>query len=79
MFRIISTIDQESVDGIFTKYVCSSHNDIKLLPRYGIRGTQTGCLEKENNPCAYGSIARISNGSTTELYTLSTTNEWVKM
>lgn len=57
-------------------FICTSVDDIAKLPRYGIKGTQTGCADVHNKPCDYGSTAIVKTG---EVYMLWPDNEWSPM
>ena len=76
MFRVVSIYAHTNVDGNIVKYSCTSEDDIAKLPRFGIRGTQSNCLDKENDPCGYDSKAILYTDSSTKLYVLRVTNEW---
>ena len=76
MFRIVKIHNHTNVDGKLVYYTCTSEDDIAKLPRFGIRGTQTGCMDKENDPCGYGSEATVSTTSSTKLFHLNALNEW---
>ena len=76
MFKIVKIHNHTNVPGRLVEYTCTSEDDIPKLPRFGIRGTQTDCMEKENDPCGYGSIAVVYTDSNTKAYTLRADNEW---
>lgn len=63
------------------EYICQSENDIKKLPRYGIRGTQEEKNDTvSNNPCAIGSTAIVCGANvSTKVYILAPDNEWVEL
>lgn len=79
MFRRVETLDQGGIDGVVVKYTCTSEEDVPKLPRFGIRGTQTDCPDKENDPCGYGSEAIVYTDSNTIPYTLNAINEWIEV
>lgn len=76
MFRVVSIHAHTNVEGNIVKYSCTSEDDIPKLPRFGIRGTQNDCLDKENNPCGYDSKAILYTDTSTKLFVLRVTNEW---
>lgn len=62
------------------EYLLSSVDEIDKLPRDGVRGQQEfGDETGINDPCAIGSTAMVATGSSTEVYILSSENEWIKM
>lgn len=76
MFKIVKIHNHTNVPGKLVEYTCTSLDDINILPRFGIRGTQTNCLQKENDPCGYGSTAIVYTDSNTIPFTLRANNEW---
>lgn len=59
------------------KFICDSEEDIAKLPKDGIEGSIEGSSDDLiNRPCSIGSTALVC--STSEMWILSPSNEWVK-
>ena len=62
------------------EYLLTNAEDVKKLPRSGIKGTQEIYNDTvTNDPCAVGSTALLVTGTVTEVYILTPNNEWVKI
>lgn len=59
------------------KFICDKEEDILKLPKDGIEGSiQDSSDDMINRPCSIGSTALVC--STSEMWVLSPSNEWVK-
>lgn len=79
MFRITS-INGHPNDYEQKEFLLTDVADLDKLPRAGIRGSQDENVDSTANlPCGYGSIALVTQNSSTDVYILTPNNEWVKM
>lgn len=74
----LTAINGKPTSSEYREYLCSTEDDIKLLPRYGVRGTLSNDTSDiiSNDPCSIGSKAYVCD--TMEFWILSPNNEWVK-
>ncbi|MBR5604291.1 MAG: hypothetical protein IKW51_08840 [Bacteroidales bacterium] len=74
----LTSINGKLTSSEYREYLCDAESDIKLLPKYGIKGSLNNDTSDvvSNDPCAIGSKAYVCE--TMEFWILSPSNQWVK-
>ena len=78
MPAIITSVNGHPTLTNIKKFLCTSVDDVKKLPRVNIEGTLDTDLDPNiNEPCSYESTATVANPFSG--YMLAPNNEWVKI
>lgn len=78
MFAVVKVVDDNHlIPGAVKEYICTSADDIAMLPRHEVAGTSGEKIS--DAPCGYGSTAIVCTGESSDVYILTPDNNWTLM